>query len=159
VVSSLDDQSDVILPDSRFNRCLRRRLIPHTILFATYFYKSKELLVRLACFWSTQYCTGDLGSVGCRNPGNVRHWRKARLVWLFLIEGLLTFLIGVIVSVMFTHDFEQLLTMKQSFFYLPRSPTATTGVFFRKPWYSEREEVIHDKCNTMYQFISPLTRC
>lgn len=27
--------------------------IPGTILFATYFYTSKELSVRLACFWST----------------------------------------------------------------------------------------------------------
>lgn len=33
--------------------------IPGTILFATYFYKSKELSVRLAVFWSTlnvSYC-------------------------------------------------------------------------------------------------------
>lgn len=27
--------------------------IPGTILFTTYFYKSKELSVRLAAFWST----------------------------------------------------------------------------------------------------------
>ncbi len=27
--------------------------IPGTILFATYFYKSRELAVRLAAFWST----------------------------------------------------------------------------------------------------------
>ncbi len=27
--------------------------IPGTILFATYFYKSRELSVRLAAFWST----------------------------------------------------------------------------------------------------------
>ncbi|OBT86766.1 hypothetical protein VE02_04216 [Pseudogymnoascus sp. 03VT05] len=29
-----------------------------------------------------------------------------------------------------------------SFFYLPSSPTSTSGVIWRKPWYTEREEII-----------------
>lgn len=45
--------------------------------------------------------------------------------WLFLIEGLLTTLIAIV-----------------SFLYLPTSPTDTTSVLCRRPWYTEREEVI-----------------
>jgi hypothetical protein len=35
-----------------------------------------------------------------------------------------------------------MLTQKQSFVYLPQSPTSTKGVIFRMPWYTEREEII-----------------
>lgn len=45
--------------------------------------------------------------------------------WLFLLEGLLTFIIGAI-----------------SFLYLPQSPVSTKSVLWRKQWYTEREEVI-----------------
>lgn len=44
---------------------------------------------------------------------------------MFLLEGLLIFVIGFI-----------------SFLYLPQSPTQTTGALWRKRWYTEREEVI-----------------
>ena len=50
---------------------------------------------------------------------------KTGWFWLFLIEGLLTFLIGAI-----------------SFLYLPASPTSTKSVLYRRSWYTEREEVI-----------------
>ncbi|KAF2721643.1 MFS general substrate transporter [Polychaeton citri CBS 116435] len=88
--------------------------IPGTILFATYFYTSKELSLRLAAFWSTLNIARMRGIEG--RPG----W-----FWLFLIEGLLTFLIGFI-----------------SYFYLPLSPTHTKGVLWRRSWFTEREEVI-----------------
>lgn len=100
--------------------------IPGTILFATYFYKSKELSVRLACFWSTLNIARVIsallaaGILEMRGIGGKTGW-----FWLFLIEGLLTFLIGVI-----------------SFLYLPHSPTNTKSVLFRRSWYTEREEVI-----------------
>lgn len=45
--------------------------------------------------------------------------------WLFLLEGLLTVLIGVV-----------------SLLFLPSSPTATKSILCPKPWYTEREEVI-----------------
>ncbi|KAK3380489.1 major facilitator superfamily domain-containing protein [Lasiosphaeria ovina] len=74
--------------------------IPGTILYATYFYTSKELSIR-----------GIGGHTG---------W-----FWLFLLEGLLSVVIAII-----------------SFFYLPASPTNTTSAISRKPWYTERQEVI-----------------
>lgn len=45
--------------------------------------------------------------------------------WLFLLEGLLTCVIAVV-----------------AFLYLPISPVSTKGPLWRKPWYTEREEVI-----------------
>lgn len=73
--------------------------IPGTILFATYFYTSKELSVRLACFWSTLNIARVIsallaaGILTMRGVGGRPGW-----FYLFLIEGLFTFLIGFIVS-------------------------------------------------------------
>ncbi|KAK0703885.1 major facilitator superfamily domain-containing protein [Lasiosphaeria miniovina] len=100
--------------------------IPGTILYATYFYTSKELSVRLAVFWSTLNVARVIsallaaGILKMRGIGGRTGW-----FWLFLLEGLLTVVIAII-----------------SFFYLPASPTNTTGAIFRKPWYTERQEVI-----------------
>ncbi|XMA11781.1 hypothetical protein WAI453_004572 [Rhynchosporium graminicola] len=100
--------------------------IPGTILFATYFYTSRELSIRLAAFWSTLNIARVIsallaaGILTMRGVENKPGW-----FWLFLIEGLLTFVIGVI-----------------SYFYLPASPTSTTSLLVRKPWYTEREEII-----------------
>ncbi|KAG4032008.1 hypothetical protein MFRU_008g03580 [Monilinia fructicola] len=107
--------------------------IPGTILFATYLYKSKELSVRLACFWSTLNIARVIsallaaGILTMRGVGGKPGW-----FYLFLIEGLFTFLIGAIAS----------LAQVATIVYLPQSPTKTTGVIFRQPWYTEREEVI-----------------
>ncbi|KAL1305016.1 hypothetical protein AAFC00_003916 [Neodothiora populina] len=100
--------------------------IPGTILFASYFYTSAELSTRLAAFWSTLNIARVIsallaaGILKMRGVGGRPGW-----FWLFLLEGLLTFLIGFV-----------------SYFYLPHSPTHTKGVIWRKPWYTEREEVI-----------------
>jgi hypothetical protein len=136
--------------------------IPGTILFATYFYKSKELSVRLACFWSTLNIARVIsallaaGILEMRGIGGKPGW-----FWLFLIEGLLTFLIGVVVGVALRGTCKTILTKHQSFFYLPHSPTATTGVIFRRSWYSEREEVImiNVRLAMMLLFISKLITC
>lgn len=45
--------------------------------------------------------------------------------WLFLIDGLITFVIGLF-----------------AMFYLPSSPTRTKSILYPRSWYSEREEVI-----------------
>ncbi|KAK0657863.1 major facilitator superfamily transporter [Cercophora newfieldiana] len=100
--------------------------IPGAILYATYFYTSKELAVRLSVFWSTLNVARVIsallaaGILEMRGIGGKPGW-----FWLFLLEGLLTVVLAVI-----------------SFIYLPASPTNTTGLLFRKPWYTERQEVI-----------------
>ena len=116
--------------------------IPGTILFATYFYKSKELSVRLACFWSTLNIARVISALLAAGILTMRGVKgKTGWFWLFLIEGLFTFLIGVVVSRSNTR-LGASADKIQSFLYLPQSPTNTTGVLFRKSWYSEREEVI-----------------
>jgi hypothetical protein len=90
--------------------------IPGTILFATYFYKSRELATRLAIFWSTLNVSIALlniqktkinaaqvarvisallaaGILQMRGIGGKPGW-----FWLFLLEGLLTVVIALIVS-------------------------------------------------------------
>jgi len=100
--------------------------IPGVILFATYFYKSKELSIRLAAFWSTLNIARVIsallaaGLLEMRGIGGKPGW-----FWLFLLEGLLTVVIAVL-----------------SFIYLPAAPTATKNVLWRKGWYTEREEII-----------------
>ncbi|KAI9372212.1 major facilitator superfamily domain-containing protein [Aspergillus egyptiacus] len=100
--------------------------IPGTILFATYFYKTKELSVRLAFFWSTLNVARIISSLLAAGILEMRGLKgKPGWFWLFLIEGLLTFVIGLL-----------------ALFYLPSSPTKTKSLLYPRPWYSEREEVI-----------------
>ncbi|RHZ54231.1 putative MFS transporter [Aspergillus thermomutatus] len=100
--------------------------IPGTILFATYFYKTGELSVRLSFFWSTLNVARIISSLLAAGILQMRGVRgHSGWFWLFLIEGLLTFTIGLM-----------------SFFYLPHSPTNTKSVLYPRSWYTEREEVI-----------------
>ncbi|KAG9245898.1 major facilitator superfamily domain-containing protein [Calycina marina] len=100
--------------------------IPGTILFTTYFYKSRELSIRLAAFWSTLNIARVVSALAAAGILEMRGINgKPGWYWLFLIEGLLTFTIGAV-----------------SFFYLPLSPTSTQSVLCRKSWYNEREEII-----------------
>ena len=100
--------------------------IPGIILFATYFYKTKELAVRLAIFWSTLNVARVISALLAAGILEMRGVAgKPGWFWLFLIEGLLTGVIG------FT-----------SYLYLPASPTDTKNVLWPKGYYTEREEVI-----------------
>ncbi|KAL2801798.1 major facilitator superfamily domain-containing protein [Aspergillus granulosus] len=100
--------------------------IPGAILFATYFYKTKELSVRLAFFWSTLNVARIISSLLAAGILEMRGAKgKPGWFWLFLIDGLLTFVIGLF-----------------ALFYLPKSPTHTKSVLFPRSWYSEREEII-----------------
>ncbi|KAI4801380.1 putative MFS transporter [Aureobasidium sp. EXF-8845] len=100
--------------------------IPGTILFASYFYKSAELSVRLAAFWSTLNVARVISALLAAGILEMRgvHGRPGWF-WLFLLEGLLTFVIGLV-----------------GYFYLPYSPTRTKGALWRKGWFNEREEII-----------------
>jgi hypothetical protein len=62
--------------------------------------------------------------------------------YLFLLEGLLTFLIGFLVSYFAIPSDELLTTSSQSLLYLPQSPVSTKSFLCRRSWYTEREEVI-----------------
>jgi hypothetical protein len=69
------------------------------ILFSTYFYTSKELSTRLAVFWSTLNVARVIsallaaGILKMRGIGGHTGW-----FWLFLLEGLLTCVIALVVS-------------------------------------------------------------
>lgn len=73
--------------------------IPGAILYATYFYTSAELAVRLAVFWSTLNVARVIsallaaGILEMRGIGGHPGW-----FWLFLLEGLLTVLLSIIVG-------------------------------------------------------------
>ncbi|KAF4772082.1 hypothetical protein HAV15_004913 [Penicillium sp. str.  len=100
--------------------------IPDALLYLSYFYTNKELPMRVAfycCSNGTAIVAAFLafGILRMRSVGDWEGWR-----WLFVLEGVLTLLIGII-----------------SWFYLPPGPTQTASWFRGKDgWFSEREEVI-----------------
>ncbi|KAH9929763.1 MFS general substrate transporter [Fomitopsis serialis] len=100
--------------------------IPDVILYLSYFYTRRELTMRLAWFWVSNYvaalasaflATGILKLDGVRGQAG---WR-----YMFLIEGGLTLLIGL-----------------ASFYMMPPSPTQTRAWYRPKGWFTEREETI-----------------
>ncbi|OBT56275.1 hypothetical protein VE04_02501 [Pseudogymnoascus sp. 24MN13] len=100
--------------------------IPDLILFLSYFYTSKELPIRLSFFWTALSVTGIISSLlafgifHLEGAHGVAGWK-----WLFLLEGLITFVIGV-----------------ASFFMMPASAVQTTTWFRPKGWFTDREEAI-----------------
>ncbi|KAJ3041209.1 hypothetical protein HDV00_009747 [Rhizophlyctis rosea] len=101
--------------------------IPDTVLYLTYFYKSTELPIRLSWFWTSYQMTNVVsaflafGILRLRGVRNMAGWQ-----WMFALEGILTFIIGVL-----------------AYFYLPPSPTQSASRFRGKEgWFTEREETI-----------------
>ncbi|KAK7995589.1 hypothetical protein PG990_014362 [Apiospora arundinis] len=101
--------------------------IPDVILYLSYFYKSRELPLRLSFFWAAYISTNIVSAFlayGILRLRYVTDWAGWR--WLFALEGGLTALIGIL-----------------SWFYLPPSPTETASWFRGKDgWFTEREEKI-----------------
>lgn len=101
--------------------------IPDVVLYLSFFYKSKELPIRLSYFWgsyiTTQIVSALLG-YGILHLRGTNGWAGWR--YLFAIEGGLTTLIGIV-----------------AWFYLPPSPTQTASWFRGKNgWFTEHEEKI-----------------
>jgi hypothetical protein len=66
------------------------------ILYLSYFYKSKELPIRLSYFWGSYVCTSIVGAFLAYGILHLRHvtgWAGWR--WLFALEGAITALIGI----------------------------------------------------------------
>ncbi|KAJ3536089.1 hypothetical protein NM208_g6870 [Fusarium decemcellulare] len=105
---------------------LQGGFIPDVILYLSYFFKSTELPFRLALFWMANRLTDVIapllayGLLRLRGTHGQEGWR-----WLFLIEGLLTLLIGI-----------------WSIFMMCPSPTQTKAWWRPKGWFTEREEKI-----------------
>lgn len=101
--------------------------IPDTILFLSFWYKTKELPIRLSYFWVAYQATSIVsaflayGFLHIRNSEGTGGWR-----YLFAFEGLITGVIGIIAA-----------------FWMPASPTQTAGWFRGKDgWFNEHEEKI-----------------
>ncbi|THC98483.1 hypothetical protein EYZ11_002068 [Aspergillus tanneri] len=101
--------------------------IPDTILFLSFWYKSRELPIRLSYFWVSYQGTAIVGAflafgfLHIRRDDGTGGWR-----YLFAYEGLITGIIAIVAA-----------------FWMPPSPTQTKGRFRGKNgWFNEHEEKI-----------------
>ncbi|OAA47964.1 MFS transporter [Cordyceps fumosorosea ARSEF 2679] len=106
---------------------LQGGFIPDIIIYLSYFYKHAELTIRLGFFWTALNLADILsaafaiGLLNMRGLAGRAGWR-----WLFLIEALLTLVIGVL-----------------SWLLMPPGPCQTASWFRGKSgWFSEKEEKI-----------------
>ncbi|EXJ92391.1 hypothetical protein A1O3_00941 [Capronia epimyces CBS 606.96] len=108
--------------------------IPDLVLYLSYCYKSTELPMRLSVFWTAipvTQITGSLLAAGFLKMRGIRGW--AGWQWLFLIEGLMSVVVGLV-----------------TFFMMPPSLTETHKILGGKAswlhgktgWFTEREEKI-----------------
>ena len=117
------------------SRCLlgfmQGGFIPDVILYLSYFYTKNELPYRLAWFWVSNYADHIVGAFLAIGILRLRHTTgRAGWRWLFLIEGVLTLVVGI-----------------TSFFMMPPAPTKTKAWFRPKGWFDEREEkIIVNRC-------------
>ncbi|QKX63790.1 uncharacterized protein TRUGW13939_10961 [Talaromyces rugulosus] len=100
--------------------------IPDSILYLSYFYTKSEMPFRLALFWFTDSISGVIASfiaygvLHMEGVAGREGWR-----WLFLIEALISIVIGFL-----------------SFFFLVPGPTQTKTRWNPKGYFTEREEKI-----------------
>ncbi|CAF1030525.1 unnamed protein product [Rotaria sp. Silwood1] len=109
-----------------FMGLLEGGFVPIAVLYLSYWYKTSELPTRLSFFWVGNYATNIVSSflaLGILKLRGHRGWPGWK--YLFLIEGTLTFCVGVF-----------------TWFYLPASPTQTRNRFRKNGWFTEKEEII-----------------
>ncbi|ORY87908.1 major facilitator superfamily domain-containing protein [Protomyces lactucae-debilis] len=100
--------------------------IPDMVLYLSYWYKNSELPLRLSFFWVANSCADISGAFLAYGLLRLRgHRGQAGWRYLFMIEGSITAIIGVL-----------------AFFWLPPSPTQTKAPWRPKGWFSEHEETI-----------------
>ncbi|KUI57451.1 hypothetical protein VP1G_04784 [Cytospora mali] len=106
---------------------LQGGFIPDIILYLSYFYKHHELSIRLGYFWTGMSIADILsalmayGLLHMRGVAGLAGWR-----WLFMIEGILTFVVGLI-----------------AYLLMPAGPCHTASWFRGKNgWFTEREQTI-----------------
>ncbi|OAA55218.1 major facilitator superfamily transporter [Niveomyces insectorum RCEF 264] len=106
---------------------LQGGFIADVVLYLSYFYKHSELTIRLSFFWMAisvaDICSALLayGLLHMRGVGGLPGWR-----WLFLIEGFLTFIVGLLATLL-----------------MPPGPCQTASWFRgRHGWFNEKEEKI-----------------
>jgi sugar phosphate permease len=119
---------------------LQGGFIPDVVLYLSYFYTKKECTafllpitakhsndvysvpIRLAFFWVSNYVSNIVsaflatGILRLRGVGGKAGWR-----YLFLIEGILTLVVGII-----------------SWFLMPAGPTQTKAWYRPNGWFNER---------------------
>ncbi|QDS73106.1 hypothetical protein FKW77_000765 [Venturia effusa] len=97
--------------------------IPDLVLWLSYFYTSRELPTRLSFFWTALSVTGIVTSLAAfgifhlEGHNGLAGWR-----WLFLLEGLVTLLLGF-----------------ASFFLMPASAVQTKTWYRPNGWFTDRE--------------------
>ncbi|KAI0143296.1 major facilitator superfamily domain-containing protein [Pestalotiopsis sp. NC0098] len=100
--------------------------IPDAILYLSYFYTKAEMPLRLALFWFVDSMSGVVASfiaygvLHLRGVDGKEGWR-----WLFLIEALVSIIIGFL-----------------SFLFLVPGPTQTNTWWHPRGYFTEREEKI-----------------
>jgi hypothetical protein len=100
--------------------------IPDLVLWLSYFYTSRELPIRLSFFWTSLSITTiftsliAFGIFRLHGVNGIAGWR-----WIFLLEGLITLLIGI-----------------ASFFMMPASAAQTKTWFRPNGWFTDRELTI-----------------
>ena len=75
------------------------------LLYLGFFYTSDELTARIGIFFASTPLSGSVGGLLAAALTRIRHPRLDRWPWIFLVEGILTFLLGLM-----------------AFFVLPNSP-------------------------------------
>ncbi|KAB5523818.1 major facilitator superfamily domain-containing protein [Coniochaeta sp. 2T2.1] len=106
---------------------LQGGFIPDVILYLSYFYKHHELSLRLGFFWTAMSIADILSAIFAYGLLHMRGVQgQSGWKWLFLVEGLLTLVIGGF-----------------SFLLMPAGPCDTASWFRgKKGWFTEREEKI-----------------